>query len=413
MRIKRIIGELSILKHRASATKNERKAAEHIYQIMRNIGLVSTIDEFKSQQRMTWELVTIMAFFIVQVVIYFFVPLLSIIAGLIGMILFWGYFTTQFKPLAFLFRHSTSWNVVGRLKNSNAPFKVIFTAHHDTARSGPLWNPKTVANFRLNFLIGFFILVLLQIITILNLISINWLIFKLITTIIGIYILGNITMLLLSGIKGELVQGASDNASGVAVMLDLASRIKESSFPEIEFWFVSTGSEEVGAIGMEYFMRTYVEEISKDNTYFINFDNLGKGIPHFFLGEGMLYFYKFSKDLITAAERASQLKPFHSIKSAKYKLAYTDTIIPVRKGYHALLLLALDERGLIPNWHWRTDTFENIDITIPQLTSDFAIEIIKKLQDILKKRIEKNKEQIDQIQEDFREAETEQQNLAN
>jgi len=31
-------------------------------------------------------------------------------------------------------------------------------------------------------------------------------------------------------------------------MLDLAAWIKELSFSEIEFWFVSTGSEEVGAV---------------------------------------------------------------------------------------------------------------------------------------------------------------------
>lgn len=405
MRIKRIIGELSILKNRASGSKNEQKAADHIYQIMRNIGLVTKIDEFKSQQRMTWELITIMAFFIVEVVLYFSLPILSVIAGLIGLTLFWGYFTTSFKPLALLFRHSTSWNVVGRLKNSNAPFKVIFTAHHDTARSGPLWNPRTVANFRLNFLLGFFILILLQIITILKLFAIEWFIFKIVIVIIGIYILGHITVLLISGLKGALVQGASDNASGVAVMLDLAARIRELSVPEIEFWFVSTGSEEVGAVGMENFMRAYAEDISKDNTYFINFDNLGKGTPHYFLGEGMLNFYKFSKDLIAAAETAAQLKEFKTIKPAKYKLAYTDAIVPTSRGYQAILLLALDERGLIPNWHWQSDTIENVDITVPQLTSDFVLEMVKKLQLTLKQKLAKQKAQMSQMREDWSESE--------
>ncbi len=407
MRIRRFIGELCILKHRASASKNEHKAAEHIYQIMRNIGLVASIDSFKSQKRMTWELLTIMSFFLIQVVLYFFIPILSVIAGVIGLILFWGYFTTRFKPLAQLFRYSTSWNVLGRLKNSSASFKVIFTAHHDTARSGPLWNPRAVANFRLNFLIGFFILILLQILTTFKLLSIDWFIFKLMIIIIGIYVLGHITILLISGVKGELVQGASDNASGVAVMLDLAARIKELSFPEIEFWFVSTGSKEVGAVGMENFIRTYTPHIAKDNTYFINFDNLGKGTPHYFLGEGILNFYKFSKELIAAAETASQLKEFRTITPAKYKLAYTDAIIPASKGYQTILLLALDERGLIPDWHWQTDTIENVDMSVLQLTVDFSLEMIKKLYEILKQKIEKNKEPMNKLQKDLNQAEDE------
>lgn len=404
MRIKRFIGELCIFKNRASSSLNERKAAEHIYQIMRSIGLVVKIDSFKSQQRMTWELVAIMSFFLIEAVLYFSIPALSLMVGLIGIVLFWGYFTTRFKPLAPLFRHSTSNNVVGRFVTSNAPYKVIFTAHHDTARSGPLWNPKTVANFRFNFLAGFFVLIALQIIALLKLLSIKTAVFEFAAIVIGIYVLGHILVLLYSGLKGELVQGASDNASGVAAMLDLAVRLKELSFPEIEFWFVSTGSEEVGAVGMAHFMKMYAEDISQKSTYFINLDNLGSGRLHYFIGEGMLNFYGFSRDLIAAAKKASRMKSFNDITPAKYRLAYTDAIVPTSKGFQSILLLASDERGLIPHWHWPTDVIENVDLSVPQLASDFAIEIVTHLSEILKHRAEKNKEQMRQFQDDMAEA---------
>ncbi len=405
MRIRRFIGELCILKHRASSSNNERKVAEHILHFMRNIGLVAKIVEFKSPQKMTGELVTIMSLFLIEAVLYFYFPILSLLAGVMGLVLFWGYFTTRFKPLAPLFRHSTSSNVVGSYKNSNAPFKVIFTAHYDTARSGPLWNPKTVANFRLNFVLGFFIIILLQFVVFLKLLSIGVFLLNLVVLIIGIYVIGHISVVLISGLKGELVQGASDNASGVAVMLDLAARLKELSIPEIEFWFVATGSKEVGVVGMENFMKTYAEDISKDNTYFINFDNLGKGTPHYFIGEGMLNFYQFSDELIHAAEQTSHLKQFREITPAKYKLAYTDAIVPACRGYQAILFLALDERGMIPNWHWHTDTIENLDMSVPQLTSDFAFEMIMQFQKNLKQQLDKKKEEIDQLQEEMSESE--------
>jgi len=398
MRIKRIIGELCILKHRASASVNERKAAEHIYQIMRNIGLVAKIEEFRSQQRMTWELVTIMGLFVAEVVLYFFVPIGSLAIGLIASVLFWGYFTNQFKPLAPLFRHAASCNVVGRLNNPHASYKIIFTAHHDTARSGPLWNPKSVANFRLNFVIGVGVLILLQILVLLKIFSIEAFVFKLLVLLSGIYVLGHIAVLLIAGLWGELVQGASDNASGVAVMLDLAARLKELAFPQIEFWFVSTGSEEVGAVGMAHFMKSHADDLSKENCYFINFDNLGAGTPHYFLGEGMLNFYRFSPDLITAAETAAQQRQFSGITPAKYRLTYTDSIVPTGRGYHAILLLALDDRELIPNWHWPSDTVDNIDFATPQLAADFALEMVKKLHEILEARLEKKHAYIDQLQ---------------
>lgn len=407
MRIRRFIGELCIFKHRASATKNEHKAAEHIYQIMRNIGLVAKIDFFRSQKRMTWELIAIMSFFIAEVILYFNYPVVSLISGILGVILFWGYFTTCFKPLAPLFRFSRSCNVIGRLIHSNAPFKVVFTAHHDTARSGPLWNPKTVANFRLNFLLGFFIIVALQILIIPRVISFSYdfVIIKIAIAVIGVYIVGHIVVLLISGLRGELVQGASDNASGVAVMLDVASRLKEDSFPLMDFWFVSTGSEEVGAVGMSNFLKTYAEDLSKGTTYFINFDNLGKGTPHYFLGEGMLNFYKFSPDLIKAAERTARLKEFKEIRSAKYKVAYTDAVVPASRGHQAILFLALDERGLIPNWHWHTDTIENIDFAVPQLTSDFIMEMLKNLAEIFQLKLKKNEEELKKLQQEMLESE--------
>jgi len=282
MRIQRFVEELCILKHRASSTKNEHRAADHIYQFMRSLGLVVFVDEFKSQKRYIWELATITFLFFVQAALYFISPTISIVIGIIGLSLFWGHFTTRFKPLAPLFRFSKSRNIVGRFQNSDAPFKIIFTAHYDTARSGPLWNPKNVSKFRFNFLLGFYVILLLQILTVLSLVNVTSLLLNILVILLGLHILGQIIILLYSGITGKPVNGASDNASGVAVMLDLAARLKKLSFPEIEFWFIATGSEEVGSIGMAKFLKTYADEIEKENRYFINFDNVGSGNLHYY-----------------------------------------------------------------------------------------------------------------------------------
>lgn len=188
-------------------------------------------------------------------------------------------------------------------------------------------------------------------------------------------------------------------------MLDVASRLKVDSFPLIDFWFVSTGSEEVGAVGMSSFLKAYAEDFIKDNTYFINFDNLGKGNPHYFLGEGMLNFYKFSPDLVKAAERTARLKEFKEFRPAKYKVAYTDAIVPACRGYQAILFLALDERGVIPNWHWRTDTIENIDFAVPQLTSDFILEMLNNLSEIFQLKVKKNQEELKKLQQEMLESE--------
>ncbi len=401
MRIQRIMNELCIFKHRASGTANERKAARHINQLMRNLGLVASMDEFRTQKRMTWELVSILAFFLIEALFFFTNPIPALIFGLVGIILFWGHFTTLFKPLAPLFKISKSHNVVGKLLNPDAAFKIIFTAHYDTARSGPMWNPKTVSSFRFNFLAGFFMLFAMQVVAALKIFSIEFTALNIIFIIGGIYVLAQIIILLHAGLRGALVQGASDNASGVAVMMNLAAELKEKPHPDVEFWFVATGSEEVGALGMADFMKTYGEDLESENTYFINFDNIGSGNLHYYTGEGMLNLFRFSKDLIASAKKATQQKPFKSITPAKYTLAYTDAIVPASRGWQSILLLATDDHGRIPNWHWPTDVLENIDFTIPQLASDFTLELLRNLTTILEQKRKVNEENMKQFQKDI------------
>ncbi|MDW7681452.1 MAG: M28 family peptidase, partial [bacterium] len=318
MRIQRLINELCIFKHRASATENERRAAQHIYQIMRSLGLVAVIEEFKSQQRMNWELATILSFFLLSAVFYFFAPMVSVILGIVGFLLFWGYFTTSFKPLSLFFRFSKSQNVVGKFPNPDAPFKIVFTAHYDSARSSPLWNPKRVNLFRFNFLAGVGLMLALVFMVALKPFSIEHPILNIAVVALGAFVVGQMVLQLYSGFSGKPVEGASDNASGVAVMLEMAARLKQKTMPLFEFWFVATGSEEVGAIGMKEFLRAHADDFDKETSYFINFDNIGSGTLHYFVGEGMLKLYRFSNDLILAAKKTTQLKKFQPVTSSTY-----------------------------------------------------------------------------------------------
>jgi len=119
----------------------------------------------------------------------------------------------------------------------------------------------------------------------------------------------------------------------------------------------------------------------------------------------MLNFYRFSDDLINAARKATNVKEFQSITPNKYNLAYTDAIVPACRGHQAISLLATDEKGLIPNWHWTTDTLINIDFDTPQLASDFSLEMIKNLYETLKQKLEKNKQDMKQFQEELKNSE--------
>lgn len=74
--------------------------------------------------------------------------------------------------------------------------------------------------------------------------------------------------------SGMLRLGANDNASGVAVMLELASLLSITN-PECNYLFVAFGMEERGCIGSKYFIRNLPYKVNKIKAM-INLDMVGQ-----------------------------------------------------------------------------------------------------------------------------------------
>ncbi len=77
-----------------------------------------------------------------------------------------------------------------------------------------------------------------------------------------------------SGNKDKIHNGADDNASGVAVMLELARTLGKSAKPARTIIFVAFTGEEAGLIGSEHFVKEYL----KHNKIFanLNIDTVGR-----------------------------------------------------------------------------------------------------------------------------------------
>lgn len=71
--------------------------------------------------------------------------------------------------------------------------------------------------------------------------------------------------------------GGNDNASGVAMMLDLAKTIKETRYrPKYSMIFIAFASEEIGLKGSKYFVENPMIDLSKIR-FLINLDMVGTG----------------------------------------------------------------------------------------------------------------------------------------
>lgn len=49
------------------------------------------------------------------------------------------------------------------------------------------------------------------------------------------------------------------------------------------------------------------------------------------------------------------------------------------RGYKVLSFLALNEDGVPPHWHWKTDVIENLEEEVIVSVEDFGLKLIKKI----------------------------------
>ncbi|WP_188370178.1 M28 family peptidase [Muriicola marianensis] len=73
----------------------------------------------------------------------------------------------------------------------------------------------------------------------------------------------------------EIHNGADDNASGVAVLLQLASRLKEGELKGNNYLIMAFSGEEIGLLGSNYFSKNPTIDLDKV-TYMINMDMVGR-----------------------------------------------------------------------------------------------------------------------------------------
>lgn len=143
---------------------------------------------------------------------------------------------------------------------------------------------------------------------------------------------------------------------------------------EKEVWFVATGAEEVGTIGMQAFLREYGEEVR--DAFIINLDNIGAGNLHWITAEGMARTYRADRRLTGLAKRVSREQEI-MIKPRVFKGLSTDATPALARGYKAMSIMALDNAGVPVNWHWRTDTAENVEPELVERVATLVTHMIR------------------------------------
>jgi hypothetical protein len=145
----------------------------------------------------------------------------------------------------------------------------------------------------------------------------------------------------------------------VAALLAVARALEERPAQNVRVMLVST-SEEALCEGMQAFCNRHFPDLPRERTFFLTLETLGS--PHLLVlrGEGMLRMREYPARSLAlldglADELGISLFPNLRLRNA------TDGIMPLAAGYECASLCSCTRLKQPANYHWPTDTPENVD----------------------------------------------------
>ena len=157
----------------------------------------------------------------------------------------------------------------------------------------------------------------------------------------------------------RVVPGANDNATAVIALIELARRLFEQPTESVRVMLVSTGSEESFMEGMQAFMRRHAASLPRADTFFLAVDTIGS--PHLaaIRGEGMLYMNEYPREDLALVDSVAERLGIPLFPNLRLRNA-TDGLHALKQGYPCACLGSVTDYKAPANYHWRTDTPENV-----------------------------------------------------
>lgn len=277
-----LISELCQLEHRITGSPNEHKTAKLISEKLKSLELNPFAERFRWQPSYSWSLV--LHFFLLvasELALHRGYNVLASLGALIVMLSLWGEVSGRFIWLGKIIPKIESTNVIARLGAQEPSKRLVIIAHIDTAKSGMIFHPYITRflweNTKTGVLtIPFFASALLVALIVAKASGANGFVINALFLLANI-VLGISALLLIEReLSGKPICGANDNASGVAVALEVAKMLKEKRLKKLEVVLAFTGAGDSNAGGSTSLLKNHPDLVS-DNSYIINIDSVGKG----------------------------------------------------------------------------------------------------------------------------------------
>ncbi len=266
---------------RLAGTRGDRLAADYIQKQFEESGLKVRRQEFGFVNRSARTKVTACIFGTAFVASLFLPPELSLAVWLAALCIW--------RSLSALMPKRRSQNIIVTLKVGKPKRRVAVTAHYDSA--------PCMISYKLHLFVRFTFLPTLAIVTlVLTLRALGilpgW---PLVWGVLAFIFLPVCAGLFITASSRRVSPGAYDNASGVAVMLEVARVFSEAPPKDMELSFIAFGAEEQGLVGARKLVES---KVLAEDTRVLNLDGVGLGSQAYVIeGNGILRRRRTSPEL--------------------------------------------------------------------------------------------------------------------
>lgn len=347
---------------RPSASPGERRAAELIASELRELGIDARIEEERVHGTYWWPIGIPTA--VAALAGFGRSRLRAGIVGLTAAVAVADDLRIGPRVLRSLLPRRTTANVVGEIGAADSAKTVLLVSHHDAAHSGLVFHPELPRSIARRFprllertdttpptlwqafagplLVGVGALLRLRRVRRLG---------------AGLSAANAVAMIDIA--LRSVVPGANDNLSGVAALLSVARALADEPVDGARVILLSTGSEESFMEGMEAFAQRHFDSFARERTFVICLDTVGS--PHLLLleGEGMLGVREYPKDFLRLVRECADGLGVFLWPNLRFRNG-TDGLTALRFGFPTAMIGSVDRYRFPTNYHWPTDTPENV-----------------------------------------------------
>lgn len=367
---------------RGAATEGERQAVEYVEREMTAWGSEPKVEPFQAYWTLSlpWGLVGLLM--VVTGVLIWFLPVAAAVVAGLNLLIYLPLASGR-ADVGFLFPRREMRNVWCRVPaGGEARRRVVFLAHVDTTRASLLYHPKQLKNLRMshniNFasvvgLFGLAVLVASGAGAVLPTLTLSA---RVLATVLALIALYGVGTLVHRDTAMPYVAGANDNASGVGLTLAVGEHLARYPLAGTEVWCVVTSAEETGyPSGARRFIDAHRADLKDAEVVVL--DNIGAGDLRHLTREGIIFPLRMDSGLLELARRVGRGHPDWNVKDSVCNLGYTDATPAILAGCRTIALWAEGPDGFLLNYHWPTDTYENVDPATLDRAGTFVVELLE------------------------------------